>query len=129
MGVYDAPGKFEKMDYLKAIKTGLIEGMDEEEEVDLIKATKNFAEELFKKKMRKRILTDKIRLDNRSPEDIRKITLEVGVLPRVHGSALFTRGETQALVTATLGTSYDEQIVDNIAGDVRKSFMLHYNFP
>lgn len=71
----------------------------------------------------------KVRIDGRRPDEIRNISCEVGVLPRTHGSALFTRGETQTLATATLGTKYDEQRLDTLLGDVRKTFMLHYNFP
>ena len=69
------------------------------------------------------------RVDGRGLADIRPITCEVGVLPRTHGSALFTRGETQALVIATLGTGSDEQRVDALIGEQYKKFMLHYNFP
>src|SRR5690606_22210801 len=69
------------------------------------------------------------RIDGRGLEDVRPITCEVGVLPRTHGSALFTRGETQALVTVTLGTRSDEQRVDSLYGDTFNRFMLHYNFP
>ena len=79
--------------------------------------------------LRGNILDSNVRTDGRAPEQIRKITPEVSVLQRVHGSALFTRGETQALVVATLGTSQDEQIIDSIEGEYRESFMLHYNFP
>jgi polyribonucleotide nucleotidyltransferase len=69
------------------------------------------------------------RVDGRTTTDIRQIVAEVGILPRAHGSALFTRGETQAFVVATLGTSQDEQIIDALEGEYRESFMLHYNFP
>ena len=69
------------------------------------------------------------RIDGRDTATVRPIEAEVGVLPRVHGSALFTRGETQALVVATLGTGQDEQIIDALAGDYREHFLLHYNFP
>ncbi|WP_029011885.1 polyribonucleotide nucleotidyltransferase [Niveispirillum irakense] len=69
------------------------------------------------------------RIDGRTTVDIRPIVAEVGILPRAHGSALFTRGETQALVVATLGTNQDEQIVDALEGEYRENFMLHYNFP
>lgn len=69
------------------------------------------------------------RIDGRTTVDIRPIVCEVGVLPRVHGSALFTRGETQAIVVTTLGTGQDEQIIDSIVGEYRETFMLHYNFP
>ncbi|MCH8257605.1 MAG: polyribonucleotide nucleotidyltransferase, partial [Proteobacteria bacterium] len=75
------------------------------------------------------IVNDKKRLDNRGYTDIRPISGEVGFLPRVHGSAVFTRGETQAAVTVTLGTKYDEQRIDSLEGDITKTFMLHYNFP
>ncbi|MBI4366113.1 MAG: polyribonucleotide nucleotidyltransferase [Deltaproteobacteria bacterium] len=79
--------------------------------------------------MRRMVLAEKRRIDGRSSTEIRPITCEVGLLPRAHGSALFTRGETQALVTATLGTSDDQQLIDNITGEYYKRFMLHYNFP
>src|SRR3546814_20812361 len=69
------------------------------------------------------------RIDGRTTKDIRPIVAQVGVLPLTHGSALFTRGETQALVTTTLGTGQDEQIIDSLEGSYREHFMLHYNFP
>jgi len=79
--------------------------------------------------MRKAILEEGSRADGRKPNEIRPITIEVGVLPRTHGSALFTRGETQALAVATLGTSKDEQRMDSLEGEWTKRYMLHYNFP
>ncbi|MFO7576186.1 MAG: polyribonucleotide nucleotidyltransferase [Pelovirga sp.] len=79
--------------------------------------------------VRRMVTKDRVRIDGRDMETIRPISCEVGVLPRAHGSALFTRGETQALVTTTLGTSSDEQRMDNIQGMEFKKFMLHYNFP
>ncbi|MDR2481217.1 MAG: polyribonucleotide nucleotidyltransferase [Spirochaetaceae bacterium] len=79
--------------------------------------------------LRSSILDKGQRVDGRGVEDIRPITCEVGVLPRVHGSALFTRGETQSLCVSTLGTVFDEQIFDDIEGDKRENFILHYNFP
>lgn len=79
--------------------------------------------------VRNSILNDKIRTDGRTPDEIRDIIAEVDILSRTHGSALFTRGETQALAVTTLGTSIDEQIMDDIDGDKRLNFMLHYNFP
>lgn len=75
------------------------------------------------------LLTTKKRIDGRGLADIRPIQCDVGILPRTHGSALFTRGETQALVVATLGTGQDEQLIDALDGDYRENFMLHYNFP
>ena len=79
--------------------------------------------------MREMVVKDKVRVDGRGPRDIRNITCEVGLLPRTHGSALFTRGETQAMVVTTLGTSEDEQKIDALSGWEYKTFMLHYNFP
>jgi polyribonucleotide nucleotidyltransferase len=84
---------------------------------------------LEKDEVRKIILEKNIRADGRKPDQIRPISSSVGVLPRTHGSALFTRGETQALAVATLGTSDDEQRIDSLEGEYYKRFMLHYNFP
>ncbi|MDQ7248546.1 polyribonucleotide nucleotidyltransferase [Dongia sedimenti] len=85
--------------------------------------------DLEKDIVRGNILDTKSRIDGRDLKTVRPIVSEVGVLPRAHGSALFTRGETQALVVATLGTGQDEQIIDALAGEYREKFMLHYNFP
>lgn len=79
--------------------------------------------------MRERILEEGVRLDGRDTKQVRPITIEIGVLPRTHGSALFTRGETQSLTTITLGTKSDEQIIDGLSESYTKKFMLHYNFP
>jgi len=79
--------------------------------------------------VRQDLIKAKKRIDGRGPADIRQIISEVSTLPRTHGSALFTRGETQALVTTTLGTGQDEQIIDSVEGEYRQHFMLHYNFP
>jgi polyribonucleotide nucleotidyltransferase len=79
--------------------------------------------------VRQRILNGESRIDGRDAVTVRPITVKVGVLPRTHGSALFTRGETQALVVTTLGTSRDSQIIDGLDGERREPFMLHYNFP
>src|SRR5512133_2930496 len=86
-------------------------------------------ESLERRILRQMILKDKRRIDGRSNTEIRPISSEVGILPRAHGSALFNRGETQALVTVTLGTSSDEQRLDYVVGEERRSFLLHYNFP
>jgi polyribonucleotide nucleotidyltransferase len=86
-------------------------------------------ESLERRILREMILKEGKRIDGRSHNEIRPISSEVGLLPRAHGSALFNRGETQALVTVTLGTSHDEQRMDYIAGEERRSFLLHYNFP
>jgi polyribonucleotide nucleotidyltransferase len=90
---------------------------------------KEIFEELEKQEMRRLILDEGRRADGRSVTQVRPITCEVGVLPRTHGSALFTRGQTQALATTTLGTSEDEQRLDDLEGESFKRFMLHYNFP
>ncbi len=87
------------------------------------------AEALEKEIVRGRILDGQPRIDGRDTATVRPITIRVGVLPRTHGSALFTRGETQAMVVTTLGTARDSQIIDAIEGDYRDSFMFHYNFP
>jgi polyribonucleotide nucleotidyltransferase len=79
--------------------------------------------------VRDMILNENIRVDGRSPEEVRKISSEIGILPRTHGSALFIRGETQCLAVVTLGTSEDEQRIDSLDGESSKTFMLHYNFP
>ncbi len=85
--------------------------------------------DLEKELMRNRILDEGIRLDGRGTKDVRPISIELGVLPRTHGSALFTRGETQSLTTITIGTKNDEQIIDGLSEEYTKKFMLHYNFP
>lgn len=85
--------------------------------------------ELEKKTVRSLILDKKRRVDGRSFKDIREISCEIGVLPRTHGSGLFTRGQTQSLAVTTLGTGTDEQLIDALEGEKFKSFMLHYNFP
>lgn len=85
--------------------------------------------EIEKKELRRMILEKGIRSDGRDLDTVRPITIETGILPRTHGSALFTRGQTQALVVATLGTKGDEQIIDDLEGESSKRFMLHYNFP
>jgi len=90
---------------------------------------KEIFEELEKQEMRRLILDKGRRADGRATTQVRPITCEIGVLPRTHGSALFTRGQTQALATTTLGTSEDEQRMDDLEGESFKRFMLHYNFP
>ena len=102
----------------------LVERFPEQEKVIAL-----ILHDLEKELMRERILTEGIRLDGRNTTQIRPITIELGVLPRTHGSALFTRGETQSLTTVTLGTKNDEQIIDGLREEYTKRFMLHYNFP
>ncbi len=89
----------------------------------------NIVEDIKYKAARSMILDKAVRIDGRDMKTVRQISCEVGMLPRAHGSGLFTRGETQVLGTATLGTGDDEQMVDNLMGMITKSFLLHYNFP
>ena len=111
---------------LSALSQELMADLPEEEDPSpLLEAFHEVERDL----MRSMILDEGKRVDGRGLRDIRPITCEVGVLPRAHGSALFTRGETQALVTTTLGTSGEEQMLDNLVGEDSKSFMVHYNFP
>ncbi len=93
------------------------------------KVIKGYIHDLEKKAMREVVLSGGKRLDGRDLVSVRPISIELGLLPRAHGSALFTRGETQALVTLTLGTSKDAQLVDTLVEEPEKRFMLHYNFP
>lgn len=93
------------------------------------KVIKEILHNMEKDLMRKRILQEGLRLDGRKTNEIRPISIELGLLPRPHGSALFTRGETQSLTTLTLGTKQDEQIIDGLQTEFRKRFILHYNFP
>ena len=93
------------------------------------KVISEFVHDLNGEILRSMVINDKRRIDGRSFTDVRQIDCEIGVLPRTHGSALFTRGETQALVTATLGTSKDAQKIESLVGDWSRRFMLHYNFP
>lgn len=90
---------------------------------------RDLVEERIKEQMRKRIIENNIRADSRTSTDIRPIECEIGLLPRAHGSSLFTRGETQSLCGVTLGTKMDEQLVDDLSQEYYKRFMLHYNFP
>lgn len=86
-------------------------------------------QQLEGERIRRMVIDKKVRVDGRNWDEVRSIHCEIGVLPRTHGSALFTRGQTQSLVVTTLGTSVDEQIVDGLVKEFKKSFMVHYNFP
>jgi polyribonucleotide nucleotidyltransferase len=102
---------------------------DEKLQAQRGKELSTIVEDLKYRISRELVLTDKVRIDGRSTTDIRNISNEVALLPRAHGSGLFTRGETQVLGTVTLGTGDDEQYIDDLAGLTKKRFMLHYNFP
>ena len=93
------------------------------------KEVKSIFDKIRKDSIRKMMISDKVRIDGRGFEDIRDISSEINLLPRAHGSSVFTRGETQALVAVTLGSKEDQQRVDSLIGEEKKPFMLHYNFP
>lgn len=119
----------------KARETVLDKGIDEtiahfaERYPEQEKSIKQVIDKMLEKEIRRLILEEHVRLDGRTFDQIRDIGAQVGVLPRTHGSAVFTRGQTQALVTTTLGTMDDRQIMDELEGEYKKKFMLHYNFP
>jgi polyribonucleotide nucleotidyltransferase len=122
-------GKFEQKDAVNAVRDKAIAELPEDEADEKTPWVKNIFGSMVKAITRETILEARERLDGRAFDEIRPVTCEVGILPRTHGSALFTRGETQALVTCTLGTSDDSQLIESVEGDRRESFMLHYNFP
>jgi polyribonucleotide nucleotidyltransferase len=125
---YAESGKQARHERIEAVRARAVEelgGAEGEAAPAVLSAFKK----LEKAIVRNAILDTGRRIDGRNPTSIRPIQAEVGILARVHGSALFTRGETQALVVATLGTGQDEQVIDALEGDYREYFMLHYNFP
>jgi len=123
-------GKMERGKAIGALKEEVFEHFAESIAEEDEKPVHALLEEMEQKIVRTSILERHIRTDGRGPEDIRPITCEIGLLPRTHGSALFTRGETQSLGVTTLGTVFDEQMKDDIDGEKRfERFMLHYNFP
>lgn len=125
---YQTPIKMERGRKLSEIRE-MVRNTFGDEEGSNTAMLRSITDQLEKKILRHMILSEKRRIDTRAYADIRPITCEVGLLPRTHGSALFTRGETQALAVLTLGTSSDEQRLDWISGEEFRSFMLHYNFP
>ncbi len=133
----DVHGKKAKDKALKEYRDELIEKyreetserFDEEKFESNLSFIKNLYHDKEKELMRKRIIEQNKRMDGRKSTEIRPITCEIDILPRTHGSALFTRGETQSLGIVTLGTPDDEQIIDTLFEDKKSSFMLHYNFP
>ncbi len=126
---YAITGKQERHRKIEEVAEAVRSSFTEEERLEKAPLIAEAFKNLEKKIVRGKILRDRLRIDGRGLEDIRQISCEVGVLPRTHGSAVFTRGETQVLATATLGTKQDEQRIDSLLGDTTKAFMLHYNFP
>jgi polyribonucleotide nucleotidyltransferase len=125
---YSMPRKLERYSRLGEVREKVIKSIGGDDAA-LCKKIAGIIEELENGILRGMIINEKKRIDGRTSKDIRPISAEVGILPRTHGSALFNRGETQALAVVTLGTSSDEQRIDFIGGEEMRSFMLHYNFP
>lgn len=122
---YNFPGKGERDNFWRNLSSETLKKFASFEE----KTVQQFFEEIKKEKIRKLILDTGKRLDGRESNQLRELSCEIGLLPRTHGSALFTRGETQALALVTLGTTSDEQIMDTLFEESSKRFMVHYNFP
>ena len=125
---YTGACKHDRNEALAKVFENVVEHFKENEEITEQTLSELFTE-VCSRYVREKILTTGTRIDNRGTSDIRKISVDVSVLPKVHGSAVFQRGETQAMVIATLGTAQDEQVVDALAGEYKEHFMLHYNFP
>ncbi len=126
---YQISEKMARYDAISEIKADVIAQLTEADAELNTKEAGELFHDLEKSVVRTRIVSGQPRIDGREPEMIRALNVMTGVLPRTHGSSLFTRGETQALVAATLGTERDAQIVDSIMGESKNHFMLHYNFP
>jgi polyribonucleotide nucleotidyltransferase len=127
---YSIRDKLERKERLGEIKNEIVEAMTEAEDAPWSSADVSGAiESLESHIVRSSVLSGEDRIDGRDPKTVRPITIETGILPRTHGSALFTRGETQAIVVTTLGTQRDSQIIDAIEGERKEPFMFHYNFP
>ncbi|XBC43152.1 MAG: polyribonucleotide nucleotidyltransferase [Buchnera aphidicola (Meitanaphis flavogallis)] len=126
---YDIFDKQERLKQLKDIKSNLISDLISEHLISDESEIESIFCDFEKDIIRTRILRDELRIDGRKKDMVRNLDIRTGVLPRVHGSALFTRGETQSLVSVTLGTSRDAQNVDELLGDRTENFLFHYNFP
>jgi len=128
---YSVREKQARQEAISEVKERVFEGLglDPEEDPDRAGEVKELLKDLESRIVREDVLAGKPRIDGRSLTDIRPITVETGILPRTHGSAIFTRGETQALVVTTLGSGQDAQVIDALEGETRQRFMLHYNFP
>lgn len=129
---YDIKEKLLRRDAVAAIKEEVIKEItskDKYADEKFIAFSKRILDSLEYELLRSNILDNEKRIDGRKLDEVRPIHCEVGVLPRAHGSALFTRGETQALVVTTLGSGDDEQLIDSLTGEYKENFMVHYNFP
>ncbi|HEV8342467.1 MAG TPA: polyribonucleotide nucleotidyltransferase [Candidatus Binatia bacterium] len=125
LAITDKQERYKRLDEVKSkiVSQALLQYPEREKEI------KTAFDELKKNELRQLVIEQRRRIDGRGLKDVRPVTCEIEVLPRTHGSALFTRGETQALVVTTLGTTSDEQKIDALIGEHYKKFMLHYNFP
>jgi polyribonucleotide nucleotidyltransferase len=121
--------KQERKQAYEDLKTAFLEGMTEEEQEEKAGLVSEYFSDIQKKSIRNFVLDERKRIDGRKPEEIRPIWSEVNYLPAAHGSAIFTRGETQSLTTVTLGTKLDEQTIDGAVIEGKSKFLLHYNFP
>jgi len=123
--------KLERKDAISKVKKAIIDAVSPQAEANAWSSgelSKEFGEQEYQT-MRDSVLKTKVRIDGRALDTVRPIASKVGILPRVHGSSLFTRGETQAIVAVTLGTARDGQIIDAVAGEYKEHFLFHYNFP
>ncbi len=123
------PDKHKRSDAFDAVRDEFLAQYEEEERAEVEKLVKRYFHDVHKEAVRRLILDEGIRLDGRKLDEIRPITCEADFLPAAHGSALFTRGETQSLTTVTLGTKLDEKIIDEVLVQGTEKFVLHYNFP
>lgn len=131
---YQIKDKLDRQDTIADIRDRVMEQISadcagKEDEATLISDAKKMLDQLESDVVRSRVLSGQPRIDGRDTKTVRPIAIQTGILPRTHGSALFTRGETQAIVVATLGTERDAQTIDALDGERKESFMLHYNFP
>ena len=128
---YKIADKQDRYTLLSKVRQEIVDKVADDEGKDgfTVDAVKGAVGKLEKKTVRERIISGEPRIDGRDTSTVRPITIRTGVLPRAHGSALFTRGETQALVVTTLGTERDAQLIDSLSGSYKEQFMLHYNFP
>ncbi|AKC87741.1 polyribonucleotide nucleotidyltransferase [Pseudoxanthomonas suwonensis] len=130
-GAFQVRDKLERRDTISSLKKAILGTLAPEAESNAWspgELSKEFSEQEYQT-MRNSVLKTKVRIDGRALDEVRPITSKVSVLPRVHGSSLFTRGETQAIVAVTLGTARDGQVIDAVAGEYKDHFLFHYNFP
>ena len=130
VAAYNTHDKAARYDALNTMRTSAIDALvTDDENSPSVDEVKDIISLIEKAHVRKKVISGKPRIDGRGLADVRDITVSTGILPRTHGSALFTRGETQAIVVTTLGTGRDAQLIDSLDGEGKDKFMLHYNFP